>query len=184
MNFHIRRAQPADLNNIMQIMDEIQQGIADPSWFVPSDRTFVEKHLLKKGFTLVAEDQIDTAAFLMVVFAEDCPDHLGRDIGLSEKERTQTAYMDTVAVLPRARGNGLQARLINTAEQILRSSAYCHWMATVHPENHYSLQNFINCGYRILCTKKKYGGLDRHILYKYNPSSPGSPDDLISPDKT
>ena len=64
--------------------------------------------------------------------SRDEPGHLGGDAGPPEAELPCCAYMDTVAVLPEARGNRLHIRLLAAAEQALSGSARCHWLATVH----------------------------------------------------
>lgn len=168
MNFSIRFAAADDLDEVLGIMEAACRSIADPAWFVAGDRDFLQAHLAGDGFILLAEGTAGPAGFLVVKYPGDEPDHLGRDAGLPEAELPRCAYMDTVAVLPAARGNGLHVRLLNAAEQALSGSPYCHWLATVHPQNRYSLQNFTARGYRIAATKKKYGGLDRHILYKHS----------------
>lgn len=166
MNFSIRFAAADDLDKILRIMEAACRSVPDPAWFVASDRAFLQAHLSEKGFILLAEGPEGPSGFLVVKYPGDEPEHLGRDAGLSEVELPRCAYMDTVAVLPEARGNRLQVRLLAAAEQDLSASPYCHWLATVHPQNRYSLQNFMTCGYRVAATRKKYGGLDRHILYK------------------
>ena len=37
-------------------------------------------------------------------------------------------------------------------------------LVTIAPSNQYSLQNFLDTGYEILCTKPLYEGAVRHIL--------------------
>ena len=39
-------------------------------------------------------------------------------------------------------------------------------MATVHPENRFSLENFLLEGYEVKATVRRYGGLLRHVLLK------------------
>ena len=166
MNFSIRFAAPEDLDSILWIMERACRSVPDPAWFVASDRDFLQDCLAGKGFILLAEGLTGPSGFLVVKYPGDEPGHLGRDAGLPEAELPCCAYMDTVAVLPEARGNRLHIRLLAAAEQALSGSARCHWLATVHPQNRYSLQNFTACSYRVAATRKKYGGLDRHILYK------------------
>lgn len=76
------------------------------------------------------------------------------------------AHMETVVISKEYQGNKLQLKLMKAAEEILKDTIYQFFFATVHPDNQYSLNNFINLNYSIITTVKKYGGLDRHILYK------------------
>ena len=54
------------------------------------------------------------------------------------------------------------------AEAELAEKGYLHLLSTVHPDNQYSLHNLRSLGYTVAATRKKYGGLPRHILYKSN----------------
>lgn len=87
-------------------------------------------------------------------------------MNLDPEALDRVAHMDSLAVRPRFRGRGLQYQLMASAEQYLMTTSYCHLMGTVHPDNRYSLGNFLKLGYRIVTTTKKYGGLPRHVLYK------------------
>lgn len=165
--FTIRRADLADLDSIMAIMETAVQTANQADWFVADNRDFVKRHLRQEGFVLLADNQNQqTAGFLIVRFPGLAMDNLGLEFDDSKDRLLKTAHIETVAVLPDFRGNGLQVRLVQAAETLLSQTPYCYFMATVHPDNHYSLNSMIRQGYRILSTTTKYGGLDRHILYK------------------
>ena len=93
-------------------------------------------------------------------------ENLGWDIGMAEEELGRVAHMESVAILPKYRGNGLQHTLMKIAEEELRNHGYRYLMCTVHPENKFSKNNMIKQGYQVVLTKEKYGGYLRDILYK------------------
>ena len=108
----------------------------------------------------------EIAGFFLIHIPGLTEKNLGRSLGLPAEELPAVAHMDSAAVLPAYRGNGLQARLLREAERRLAGGPYSIWMSTVHPDNRYSLANMLAQGYQVAATMKKYGGLDRHILIK------------------
>ena len=75
--------------------------------------------------------------------------------------------MDSVVILSEFRGNGLQYKLIAKAEEVIaRETDYRILMATVHPENKYSLKNVLAHGYEVAAEALKYGGYPRYIMKK------------------
>lgn len=166
--FLLRKAAPEDLSGVMAVMDSAVETTRPREWFVPDGPDYLAVHLDgKQGFILIAEAVSGRiAAYLMVHFPGPSPENLGYSLGFSQKALQQSAHMDSTAVLPAFRGNRLQRRLLVQAEQELAKMGYCHLLATVHPDNRYSLQSFLAQGYHIAATLPKYGGLPRHILHK------------------
>ena len=78
----------------------------------------------------------------------------------------QVAHMETVAVAAGFTGHGLQRKLLIEGEKAAAAAGYRHFMATVHPDNHYSLSNFQRLGYKKIAEALKYGGLRRWVLEK------------------
>lgn len=167
----IRRAAEADVEEIMIIMEQVAQQMAQSSWFVPSDAAFVKKQVAGDGLVIVAENgRQEVVAAFVVFFPGNHEDNLGFDLHLPASERLKVAHMETVIVKPQYRGSRLQRRLLKAAEQELEQTGYRYLMCTVHPENHYSLNNMQSNGYRIMLTREKYGGVLRHILCKTSQS--------------
>lgn len=73
--------------------------------------------------------------------------------------------MDSAAVYPEYRGQGLQKRLLEEAEKEIRRAGKRILLCTVHPDNPYSLQNVLKQGYTIQKRAEKYGSV-RYILRK------------------
>lgn len=165
--FFIRHALVSDAAGIAAVMEAAVRTAGQPDWFVADRREDIVKHLEQQGLAFLAQAPSGEAAgFLMVHIPGLGPENLGRDLELPESDLPLVAHMESIAVLPRYRGNRLQARLLAAAEEALSDAPYRYYMATVHPENRYSVRNFTDLGYEIAATVKKYGGLDRHILRK------------------
>lgn len=170
--FTICRAVPEDLDEIVSIIETAVQHAVSADWFVPDDRKFLERHLEQSGFILVAKSAAARiAAYLLVRFPGADDDNLGRELTpggpvIPLDELAHVAHIESTAVCPDFYGNHLQSWLVQEAETYLKPLAYRHLMATVHPDNRYSLNSMLRQGYRIVSTTQKYGGLRRHILYK------------------
>lgn len=166
MDFVIRRAVLEDLDGIMDIMEEASASMEKPEWFVADDADYIREHIEGKGFTVVAEETLHgkTAGFF-VVKIPDREDNLGLFLDFDEDRLDQVIVMDSAAVGRAYRGNRLQARMLEAAEQLV-GAQYRYLMCTVHPDNKYSLQNMQSHGYQVVKTTECYGGLIRHILLK------------------
>lgn len=167
--FTLRVATEKDVDQIINVMERAKaETQTPPEWFVADDRTYMETHADKtNGFIIVAET-IDrqVVAFFAVDFPGEREDNLGYDSMLDEKGRMRVAHMDTTAVLPEYRGNRLMTKMMHRVEEELIGTPYRHFLCTVHPDNHYSLDVVRSQGYQVVATREKYGGFPRHILYK------------------
>ena len=135
-------------------------------WYVTDDEAYILDHMGEKGFTLKAVRSEKMLGFLIVHRPGLEPEHLGDCIGLTDLEKHYSAYMDSACVCQEERGKGLMRRLLVEAEEVLTAEGNRHLFATVHPQNRYSLGNFLAMGYRIAAEGEKYGGLPRVIVYK------------------
>lgn len=165
--FQIKRAVYSDVEEIMEVMEKVKAD-TKPEWFVSDEREYVEEHIEKSGFILVAKTKDDkTAGFFMIDFPGQDSRNLGFHLELKGEELNHVAHMDSAAVLADFRGNHLQEELMRRGEELLNEmGGYRYRMCTVCPENRYSLYNLQKRGYMILMTTEKYGGLQRHIMYK------------------
>ena len=75
------------------------------------------------------------------------------------------ANADSAVVHPDYRGNGLQRKLLEAALPLVRPGIVGIG-ATVSPENQYSLNNALACGFVIADRREMYGGYDRYLLKK------------------
>lgn len=166
MEFIIRKAVETDVKSIMEIMEEAANNEESANWFLPDDEPYVRDHLEEKGFILVAEAaEGEIAGFFMIKIPE-AEENLGQHLSLKAEELEKVAVMDSAAVRKKYRGNRLQGKMLEAAEEMLEKQKYPYLLCTVHPENCYSLNNMKNRGYQIMKTTECYGGLIRHILLK------------------
>lgn len=171
MNFTLQNATLKDLDELNNLMSHAHETMEHPEWFAADDETYLRKHLKKEnGFIVTARAENDNqslAGFFVIKYPEFSKNHLGRLLHFSDTELTQTIYMDSAVVSPDFQGNHLQSQMLKNAEaQLQKQFAPCFCLATVHPDNRFSLNNMIKNGYEIQLTTTLYGGLTRHVLLK------------------
>ena len=152
----IKRAEQADVDAIMQLMQEAVDTVKVSDWFLPDNRQYIEEHISDRGFTLKA---LSSKNEILGFFIVDLP-------GESKHKIHKVAHMDYAVVTSKARGLGLQRRFFKEAEKQLEDTIYEYFLGTVHPDNIYSRTNFVKAGYREARQMSKYGGMQRIIMEK------------------
>ena len=177
LQFSIQAAVPEDCPALYRLMTDTAFSVQNKDWFFPDSLEFIKTHIKDRGLILkacpdgpeggagqAARDSL--AAFLLIRFPGPTEDNLGTYLSLSGQEHMQVAHMETVAVAAGFTGYGLQRKLLIEGEKAAAAAGYRHFMATVHPDNHYSLSNFQRLGYKKIAEALKYGGLRRWVLEK------------------
>lgn len=161
----IRPAVPADVPTIMHIMETAHRAMADPSAYITDDSVYVSAHIRADGFTLLAEVDGNPAGFFLVCVPGLTENNLGHYLGFSEAQLLGVAMMDSAAVLPEFQGLGIMGAMFRRAVELTESS-YPYLLGTVAPDNVPSRRNFEKCGFSVLQTIKKPGGLTRLLMGK------------------
>ncbi len=160
-------ATKEDVLELKEVMDEAVATLLQKDWYVADDIPFLERHIKEEGYILkyVIDDKI--VAFLVVRYPMLSDDNLGYYLSnVTDEMLKKVAHIESIAVLPNFRGDKLQKRLLEMAEKIEKQKYTKYLMATVHPDNIYSMRNFIEQQFLCVLETKKYGGLRRNILLK------------------
>lgn len=169
MEFSIERAVADEFQALADVIHRVWDQMEKKDWFVEDNPENIREVLQNDngmGYKAIVKDSGNIAGVFVVRFPGKQEDNLGRDIGLPKEELKKVAHMESIAILPEYRGNGLQYSLMQTAERDVRRRGYKHLMCTIHPDNVYSKNNAVRQGYEVVMTKEKYGGLIRDILLK------------------
>lgn len=164
-DFQVRKAQYNDVPEIMNIINVTVENLPNKNMFYADTKEFVEEHIEEKGFSLVATTEDKIAGYILVRFPKQDDDNLGKHVK-ENIDLNKVAHMESTAVLPEFRNNGIQKLLLQKAEENLKETDYCYYMGTVDPNNEYSLRTLVGRKYNIIDTVEKYGGLRRNIMYK------------------
>ena len=163
----IRPCREEDLDELMLLQERICNCMEQPDWFAVTAREDNKRFLEEPNVILGAYDGEKLAAYGSIGFLGDSSDNLGWDLGWTQEEVHRCAVLDTIVVAPEYRGLRLQRALIRRCvEHANKKRPGCKVLATVAPDNIYSLRNVQAEGFRVLMRKEKYGGKERFILGK------------------
>ena len=163
MDIQIRKIGMEEVHKYLEFLHEVKALMEQDEWFFldPDEEVYEMMEQDAMGIWL-AQDGERIAAVFCVVYPGMKEFNLGYDLGFSEDDLHRVVHMDTVAVHPDYRGQGLQHRMMLHAEQELIGRIL---MCTIHPDNKYSLNNVLKQGYTIKMRVEKYGSI-RYILQK------------------
>ncbi len=168
-NIYIRIAEPKDAEKVHNLMVKVLSLLIDKSIYVCEDFDFVKQQIeTDSGFALCACDvnNDEIIGVFLCHYPKLADYNIGRDIGLDDNALFQVVHMETAAVLPEYRGQGLQVEMFKFAETIIDKGKYHHLLGLVSPYNPPSIKSFEKSGYIQVITKEKYDGRLRHIYHK------------------
>ncbi len=168
MTFDFRLANIHEVPIIMKLMSQVKANMPQKEWFVDDNEEYLQHLLDDHGFILLAFPDNGTAlaGFFMVKFPGLSEDNLGHHLGFSKDKLMQCVHMDSCVVHPEYRGYHLQSRMASWAEQQIKQMPYHYLLGTIHPDNYYSLNSMLRCGYLVVKETYLYGGLPRAIILK------------------
>ena len=167
--FQILTATEADVDELAALIDTVYRGLLEPSWFMPDDAAYIRKLLhpeCGRVWKAIDTKTRQPAGLLMLYIPGEALENLGNDAGFSEEKKKDVIHLESVAILPQYRGYGLQYRMMRMAEEEARRAGFCHMLCTVHPENRFSRNNMVRCGFSSVIVKEKYGGFLREVMWK------------------
>lgn len=165
--YSLRIASPQDALIIWQVMDLCYKSLENQSCFICDTPDYVSDLLSHGGFGVVACDLFgNIVGNLLIKYPGLSEDNLGYDLSFTVPDLLKVAHMDSCSVLPRARGNQLEAKMLSYAEALINPDHHYFLLATVSPENIPSIKSLQKVGYKIMMTKEKYEGVLRHIVMK------------------
>lgn len=166
MSIEIRKGDWNDTENFIRLLDDVKAAMEHKEWFYLDAPEDVRKMMADGTMQLWVAMDGDRLAGAFSILVHGLGEHnYGYDLGFSEDQLLKTINMDTAAVHPDYRGQKLQKRLMERAEEDLKGAGERILLCTIHPENRYSLQNALSLGYVIQKELPKYGSV-RYLLRK------------------
>ena len=85
--FRIRKAEMADVDEIMAVMHGAKNDKEHPDWFVSDDEEYVREHIEEQGFVIVAQTADGSVAgFFLIKYPENREDNLGTYLDFDEEQ--------------------------------------------------------------------------------------------------
>lgn len=161
-----RKGTVLDTEDLICFLDDVKASMVHQDWFYLDPPDVVRKMMADGTMELwVAIDGNRLAAIFDILHPGLESFNYGYDLGLSRDELLQVVHMDTAAVHPDYRGQGLQRKMMGIAEEALAGKGKRILLTTVHPDNRFSLNNMLHRDYVIQKRLEKYGS-ERYILRK------------------
>lgn len=166
MSIEIRKGDVRDLDAFVTLLYEVHEKMEHKEWFYLDSPEEFRKQMEcgAMDFWLAMDEERVVGAFdLLVPGFEDF--NYGYALGFSSEQLMRVVNMDAAAVHPDYRGQGLQRKLLQAAEDWLQVGGDKILLCTIHPKNRYSLQNALRQGYTIVKELPMYGTI-RYVLRK------------------
>lgn len=168
--FEVRPVTLKDIDAAKQMQREVVDFLDDKSLLIPASEDEMLESAEKDCFLgLYCDNRL--AAFLILVLNRDCDRNLGFDWEEKQGEEVYTKYLsvDSTQVHPDYRGYGIQRYLFDLSERIAREKGGEYLIATISPDNPYSLGNALRSGFYPHPEKNpypKYGTV--RVLLRYD----------------
>ncbi len=160
----IRQGTKQDVNGALALLTQVKEAMTHKEWLcLDTPEEFRERMGSGRMRLWVAEDGDRLAGVFTAILPGTAENNYGWKLNLSQSDLLRVVNMDTVVVHPDFRGQGLQRRLMQTAERELGPGKIL--LCTIHPDNQYSLHNAQSQGYEVQTTLPMYGSI-RHLLRK------------------
>lgn len=159
----LRRMEQQEAQAAMDLQMRVWAQMPNPSLLAETSLEEICESM-EKDVCLGVFDGARLAAFsLMVINRESERRNAGQKNGEPPQE---CVTFDTVFVDPEDRGIGLQKILFLEQEKLAAALGARQIFATVAPENSYSLNNMLACGFEIFARRLLYGNRDRYVMRK------------------
>lgn len=162
----IEQMNENEVPQVMALMKEVYEQMDDKTWFFMDEELVLRKYMVEEGFCLKAVVENELAGVFISCYPGISEDNLGTYMRFGEEDLLKTAHMEIAMVRSGYRGLGIQKKLMEQGEEVLKEKGYKYLMGTAHPENVYSVSNFEKLGYRVVAEEPKYGGWPRCVFYK------------------
>ena len=159
-NILLKEATEKDLGILMRFQESIIENMEHKEFF----QTLNEEEFLypinDNGKVYLLYDEDVLIGFFVISVAP--PMKMAGDY---EFDISDIAVFDAVMIKEEYRGSGLQRQAMEIAYDYAKDKGLKALVATVHPENFYSLNNCVIEDYKIIRSKNVHGG-ERLIVYK------------------
>ena len=159
-NILLKEATEKDLGILMRFQESIIENMERKEFFQMLNEEEFLYPINDNGKVYLLYDEDVLIGFFVISVAP--PMKMAGDY---EFDISDIAVFDAVMIKEEYRGSGLQRQAMEIAYDYAKDKGLKALVATVHPENFYSLNNCVIEDYKIIRKKNVHGG-ERLIVYK------------------
>lgn len=158
------------ISELLDLQRIISESLPSREIFIIHDEEYFQRifSLKRSVIGIVCNGKLIGYSFILIPGLRDdglC-ENLGVDLNLPDEELSKVAHLQSVAVHPVYRGNGLQKIMAEAHLHLIDEMGYVHVCSTVSPKNPISLANLLSCGFLIERLRPKFKGWWRFILHR------------------
>ncbi len=154
------------LESILRLQEIVRLDLPCPEIFRIDPEAYLRRQFVRRESVIAVFCNDRIIAYSIVSFPGKDADHFGRDLGMGEADLGRCAHLETTAVHPHYRGNGLQRKLCGHHLDVLKDLGFLHVCCTTSPQNYHSIRNLFFHDFCVGALKPKFGGLLRYVLHK------------------
>jgi len=159
----LRLLAKSDKEAVVNLQNEICSNIPDKSTFVSLSNEEINNALSKHlSFGLFENETL--ASFCLLILNPEAAADLSRDLE-KFKETENNAVIDCMFTSPAYRGYEMQRFLITASIFAATRNKKERVFATVSPQNYFSVNNFLKCGFQVVATQEKYGFTRDYFMF-------------------
>lgn len=167
----IRLCTASDRAAMLALQDDIRAAMPRPELFLSNTEEDLAQDL-QSSLCIGVWAASDLIAYGILRYCGSSPHNYAASMDIPASDWPYWANVDTVAVAPAWRGNGLQQRLVACMMEQRRPDII-GFGCTVSPDNTHSLNNMLAAGFTIRTRRMMYGCHDRYVLGRQLPPLPG-----------
>lgn len=166
MDFLLRRCTPEDLDAMLALQNEVYEGLPKKHVYVVTPREDLLESIAEDCCLTAVAANGKMAGFSVMVNPRISPRNYGTMLGYRDEQLLRCVSFDLTVVSSEFRGFGLQRFFVKKRLEQANAVGAREAFSTIAPDNEYSLNNLLACGFEVIERRTLYGGYDRCLLRK------------------
>lgn len=151
-----------NIDEYLKFTEQVKKAMKNTEWFATYDKEELIEELKNKSKIWIYYNNEEPVCSMM--FLPSTKESITK-LGLNDYDYKLVADYGPIMVNIKYIGNKLQYQMLKKLDEYSLKQGYRYAVATVHPNNNYSSNNFIKDGFKEVETKQLSWGL-RNIYFK------------------
>lgn len=161
----LRKCTSGDITSIMNLQESVISELPDKDSLRRNKQETFERCLKHPSTTIGLFDKDELVGMSIIAYERGNDEDLS--IGLEKYEAFNSINMKSVMIRKDYYGLGFQRSIMWIMEKLAFSMGFEQMCTTVSPDNKYSRDNIIRCGYLYDHSAIKYSGIRREVFVRF-----------------